>query len=338
MEIDSELGMPIDLSLIPGIFEGDESALYAPRELEKLDPKDQALMKTTGDGQSAKLMTESAFLRRTQYISSEIATTSKAKQIEADRAKRIKDALKIELDPAEQLLAVEKTFDMAQRPLSELKHPAKRGLKAVESWTIMPNFDMYEQSYVNAKFPSNPAPKTKSNTVVNDEDARLEVACMVPRIVDDTIDTPDNDYISYFITDEDTAREMKMKNETPGSAGHVSRYKFVREYDAKKDDGSAEWAFVFNQGSAQYTELGSRMNMRGRRRGTQVTQTNEVIELTLRDLDEQELDERAKRAAMFSREQPIPETVAPGESEPENGEDLESAVANDDSQKMDTDE
>lgn len=303
IELDKELGMPIDLSIIPGLFEGDESALYAPIEPVELDAKDRALLKGPSDTHSGKPMGDSAFLRRTQYISSEITQTNKAKQQEAERAKRIKAALKVELDPREQLAAVEKTFETANQPISELKHPAKRGLKAVQAWSVLPNFDSFEHQYVNAKFPSNPAPRTKSNTVAEDEDPRLEVACMVPRIVDDTIDAPDNDYISYFITDHESALSLKRKNLEGEGVGHQSRYKFVREYDAKKDDGAAEWAITFQGDAAHYLELGSRMNMRGRRRGTQVTQSNEVIEMTMRAIEaDDEKPEQSDALADFGKD------------------------------------
>lgn len=292
MDIDAELGMPIDLSIIPGVFEGDESALFAPRDPVKLDPKDIALLKGTHDIQGAKLTSDSAFLRRTQYISSEIATSSKAKQVEAERAKRVKDAIRVELDPREQLLSVEKTFDLAQQSLENLRHPAKRGLKAVQAWPVVPNFDLSEQQYLNAKFPSNPAPRTKSRNVVSDKDVRLEVACMIPRIVDDTIDAPDNDYISYFIPDEETAQHVKSSNVEGSASGKTSKYGFVREYDARKDDNAAEWALVFHHDEAHYLELSSRMNMRGRRRGAQVTDVNEIIQLDFIDVktDEQPFD------------------------------------------------
>lgn len=322
VDIDAELGMPIDLSLIPGIYEGDESLLYAPAYPERLDPEDQALMKGTTESQGAKLATESAFLRRTQYISSELTSTSKMKQQEAERAKRIKDALKVELDPAEQLLAVEKTFSTARRPLSELKHPAKRGLKATKSWTVLPNFELYDQQYVNAKFPSNPAPRTKSNTTAEDQDPRLEVACMIPRIVDDTIDAPENDYIAYFITDEESAKNLIKNNVHGDGAGTTSRYNFVREYDAKKDDVAGEWAIIFNNDAAQYMELGARMNMRGRRRGTQVTSMNEVVEIELRDLNDDERAEQAIRSNVYAREPVSLESTAEIDRQPTDIQDV----------------
>lgn len=302
MELDAELGMPIDLSLIPGIFEGDESVMYPPTEPIALDPKDQALLKGPNDMQVGKPMADSAFLRRTQYISSEITLSNKAKQQEAERARAIKESLKVELAPIEQLAAVEKTFEAVRQPLSELRHPAKRGLKAVNSWAVLPNFACFDHQYINAKFPSNPAPRTKSNSAAEDEDPRLEVSCMVPRIVDETIEAPDNDYIAYFITDVETAQSLKRKNVEGGGAGDVSRYKFVREYDAKKDDGAAEWAITFKDNVAEYLELGARMNMRGRRRGTQVTQATEVIELTLRDVVEDEKDDESNGLEEFGRD------------------------------------
>lgn len=290
VDVDSELGMPIDLSIIQGLFEGDESALFPIPEVADLDIKDRQLLRNIGDAHTGKLTADVAFLRRTQYISSEIGNTNKAKQQEAEKASKIKAALKIELGPEEQLAAVEKTFQIAQRPIDSLRHPTKKNIKAVKCWPVLPNTGHLDQQYVNAKFPSNPAPKTKSSVVVEDEDPRLEVACLVPRIIDETSSAVDNDYIAYFIPSVEDAVVIANNNAEPGDRTHGATYKFIREYDAKKDDAAAEWAITLEADTALYIELGGRMNMRGRRRGAQVTSTNEVVEVTMRDLNTGEQD------------------------------------------------
>ena len=281
VELDSEMGMPIDLSIIPGVYEGNDSAMLAPGEIVDLDAKDRAITKSTNEAQSNKLSTDVSFLRRTQYISSEIGTTSKLKPQETERLARLASSLQAELEPHEQLAGVERTFSSANESLSSLQHPTKRELKAIQAWPILPDFEHFEQQYVNAKFPTNPAPKAQSMVTVRDEDERLEVACLVPRIIDENSNAPENDYIAYFLPDLESATQIHRANfgETD-SSNQVSKYHFVREYDAKKEESAAEWAISMHaDGLAHYIELNGRMNMRGRRRGGQVTDTHEVVEM-----------------------------------------------------------
>lgn len=287
MEIDSELGMPLDLSIVPGIFEGDYTAMFPEADVIELDPKDKILTRSITDNTTGKLTGDVAFLRRTQYISSEIALTTKMKAQESSKQAQLKASVKVELDPEEQLKAIETTFEAMKSSISSLSHPTKRDLRPVCSWDVVPDLEHAEQQYVHAKFPSNPAPRSKSNAVSEDEDTRLEVACLVPRIVDETNTTVDNDYIAYFLPDAQSAEEIIKSNHQPDPSHHVpQQYKFVREYDAKKEDGGSEWAISLRDGKAFYVELGGRMNMRGRRRGAQVTNPHEIVEISMRSADD----------------------------------------------------
>ncbi|KAI7083000.1 hypothetical protein KC317_g16712, partial [Hortaea werneckii] len=45
IEADAELGMPIDLIGVPGIFEGDNRAIFTSETPQPIDPKDKQLLK-----------------------------------------------------------------------------------------------------------------------------------------------------------------------------------------------------------------------------------------------------------------------------------------------------
>lgn len=144
VEIDSELGMPLDLVHVPKIFEGDDSGLFAvPRRLDErslmmlsdfrtairamdpippLDPRDRLLMRpATALGKTNVRATGSAaavsFLRRTEYISAEQSrSTFKSggnteRMMAASRAKRA--SRPEDHDPVRILQAVLKGFDVA---------------------------------------------------------------------------------------------------------------------------------------------------------------------------------------------------------------------------------
>lgn len=283
MEIDAELGMPIDLSLVPSVFEGDERNMLAPQEQMDLDTKDRVITRSTTEAQTTKLQNDVSFLRRTQYISSEVATTSRSKAQESLHTAKLEGSIKNDLEPKHQVAAIERTFASANTSITNLQHPTKRELRAIQAWPILPDLEHYEQQYVNAKFPNNPAPKTQSMLAAQDEDQRLEVAVLVPRIIDENSTAPDNDYIAYFLPDQDSAGKIQAAcGTTTADFEQTSQYKFVREYDAKKEDSAAEWAINMHQnGLASYVELNGRMNMRGRRRGGQVTSPHETVELRL---------------------------------------------------------
>ncbi|KAH0296798.1 Paf1 complex protein, partial [Aureobasidium melanogenum] len=78
IEADAELGMPIDLVGLPGVFDGDESAIMAQDPPPSLHPKDRALLKPLSAlGKPTAMNNGVSFLRRTEYISSNAAAVQR---------------------------------------------------------------------------------------------------------------------------------------------------------------------------------------------------------------------------------------------------------------------
>ncbi|ORY81602.1 RNA polymerase II-associated [Protomyces lactucae-debilis] len=245
VEADSELGMHMDLSLLPGIFEGEESAMYAPDVPEELDPKDRALLKT--DIGQQKLSTDVSFLRRTQYISSDAASAAKIKQAEKDKAARHQADLEFALDPLQQIAAIEDTFTAASGELESLRHPTRKDLRAVEVFPVFPDTPSIQQQWCNAKFATNPAPRAKSNSKMDDTDLRLDVAAILPKVIEEA----DDDYLSYFLPSYETAEQIRQANDRSTSADNVHRLDSIRDYDAKRDQHEDDYMFVFNTDMAK---------------------------------------------------------------------------------------
>lgn len=69
-----------------------------------------------------------------------------------------------EIDPADRdgrAAAIAATFDAAHIPLSELRHPTKRGVTAVESFDLLPDADLWANEYDLVRFGEDPANRGK---------------------------------------------------------------------------------------------------------------------------------------------------------------------------------
>ena len=65
-----------------------------------------------------------------------------------------------ELDPLDRdgrAAAIAATFDAAHIPLSELRHPTKRGVTAVESFDLLPDDDLWANEYDLVRFGEDPS-------------------------------------------------------------------------------------------------------------------------------------------------------------------------------------
>lgn len=141
IEADAELGMPIDLVGMPGIFDGDEScksylrgtlcllirvdllcaAIQAPLAIPPVHPKDKSLLRPLAElGKPAFNPAGYSFLRRTEYISTDAKARAEAnanaaktsgKLPAASKARKPIDASKE--DPLSILRSTVKGFDLA---------------------------------------------------------------------------------------------------------------------------------------------------------------------------------------------------------------------------------
>ncbi|KAF7563790.1 hypothetical protein G7046_g291 [Stylonectria norvegica] len=164
IEADAELGMPLDLVGMPGIFDSDESSIQAPAHPHALHPHDRPLLRPIAAlGKSKVAEANVSFLRRTEYISSSSTkrhdgATPRALLSKA-QARRVVDAA------ADSPLAIkrkiDKGFELAEADLKDpkrVKHPSKRHLKLVDASPLIPDLDAFPDSgaYVTLKFLTNP--------------------------------------------------------------------------------------------------------------------------------------------------------------------------------------
>ncbi|KAL1635022.1 hypothetical protein SLS58_010474 [Diplodia intermedia] len=185
VEADAELGMPIDLVGLPGVFEGDDSVLLASDEPVSLHPHDRALLRPLSTlGKPSSLAGGVSFLRRTEYMTaagggghSGLRDPGKRS---APKRKKQTDAEKNE--PINILRSILKGFDIAypqdaykgpdtvqnlrgeeitaeeRRAWDHPKHPLNPSLKLVDSYPILPDLEAVTETggYIVAKFQTNP--------------------------------------------------------------------------------------------------------------------------------------------------------------------------------------
>ncbi|KAJ9649726.1 hypothetical protein H2199_000505 [Coniosporium tulheliwenetii] len=146
IEADAELGMPIDLVGLPGVFEGDESVIHGAIDPPPAHPNDRPLLRPLSMlGKSSALNTGVSFLRRTEYITS--------------AARWLRGA---EISPEE------------RAAWNHPRHPSKPDVQLLDAYPILPDPDALPLSggYMVCKFISNPG---TSNDAYDD---RLDVAVL----------------------------------------------------------------------------------------------------------------------------------------------------------------
>ncbi len=203
IEADAELGMPIDLVGIPGVFDGDERAIMARPGPQKIHPADKELLKPLSAlGKGAGAAGSVSFLRRTEYTSSQgsqqfSSSTSKDLLYLRNDPKRRKLSINKD-DPINIIRNVVKGFDIAYprdayrgeentanirgaaitdaeaRAWSNPKHPSNPDLQLLDSYPILPDLDALPSTacFLLAKFITNPVASSKNY------DTRLDAAIL----------------------------------------------------------------------------------------------------------------------------------------------------------------
>ncbi|KAL1843768.1 hypothetical protein VTJ49DRAFT_7478 [Mycothermus thermophilus] len=175
IEADAELGMPLDLVGMPGVFDGDESSIQAPAQPPPVHPHDRLLLRPLSTLGKPKLgETAVSFLRRTEYISSaqlkpkpvdniflKSSSSAAAKRPEKRKASPEPD----KGTPAWIRRRIERSFEVAAAQLADrtrVKHPSKRNLRVVDAFPVLPDLEAFPDSgaYVTVKFSTNPVTTT----------------------------------------------------------------------------------------------------------------------------------------------------------------------------------
>ncbi|KAI1365219.1 RNA polymerase II-associated [Xylaria arbuscula] len=174
IEADGELGMPLDLVGMPGVFDGDESSIQASSKtpsLHSLHPQDRVLLRplqTLGKPKTADAAV--SFLRRTEYISSVTAKTKHdagpLRSLNPSALRRPAKRPSPEPDkdsPAYVKRKIDQSFSVAAAHVKDknrVKHPTKRSLKLVDSYPMIPDLEAFPDygGYFTIKFTNNPVP------------------------------------------------------------------------------------------------------------------------------------------------------------------------------------
>lgn len=201
IRLNDDLGMPMNLANLP-----DKNTIYGLKSNGTnlpLHPSDQLLL--ADPSKNIKTKSDSvSFLRRTQYISSDIQNQQKS-AIKTTNIKRDD-----ELDPKVQLKEVEDMFEVLSPDLSTIKHPTKKHLKAKKVWNFLPDTSMLDQSYYDVKFTSSASiskSRDKSkNPIKSIKDPRLLTAIFRELEVNST-----TKLVSFYLASSEDAEKIKDK-------------------------------------------------------------------------------------------------------------------------------
>ncbi|AEO69479.1 uncharacterized protein THITE_2119942, partial [Thermothielavioides terrestris NRRL 8126] len=177
IEADAELGMPLDLVGMPGVFDGDESSIQAPAQPPPVHPRDRLLLRPLSTLGKPKIGdTAVSFLRRTEYISSGQARPKPTDHLflkpSSGNAVKRPEKRKVSPEPDRGTPAwikrrIEKSFEAAAAQLADrtrVKHPSKRNVKVVDAFPVLPDLEAFPDSgaYVTVKFSTNPVSSSDS--------------------------------------------------------------------------------------------------------------------------------------------------------------------------------
>ncbi|KAK2912345.1 RNA polymerase II-associated factor 1 homolog isoform X1 [Channa argus] len=298
-----DLGVTIDL-INPDTYRIDPNILLDPADEKLLEEDIQAPSSSKRSQQHAKVV---PWMRKTEYISTEFNRYGVSNEkVEVKIGVSVKQQFteeEIYKDRDSQISAIEKTFEDAQKSISQ--HYSKPRVTPVEILPVFPDFKMWINPCAQVIFDSDPAPK--------DISAPAGVEMMSQAMIRGMMDEEGNQFVAYFLPNEDTLRKRKRDFEegVDYMPEDLYDYKIAREYNwnvkNKASKGYEEnYFFIFRDGDGvYYNELETRVRLSKRRAkaGAQST-TNAVLVCKHRDMNEKELEAQEARKAQLENHEP----------------------------------
>ncbi|CCD23518.1 Paf1p NDAI_0B04840 [Naumovozyma dairenensis CBS 421] len=304
INLNDDLGMPLDLIQIPNLLNNaDTKYLYGLTENNNniiLHQKDRVLLRDPRIDRLTKTdISKVTFLRRTEYVSSTIAShannngTSTATMIKKrTRSEEDEDEL---LNASQILQKVENKFEAMHTAnstddLSGLKHPIKKKIHAVKTWNLLPDTAAMDQSYFTLRLVGSAAlDKQEKNKLA------LSTAIFRP------VELEEDEWISMYTTDKSNSKiisqSMEKNIDDVKSNASVNddedddktfKFKRLRDFDMKQvpnlnpsvNQAFGELAIMLNneKGIAYYKPLRPRIELRRRR-------VNDVFKPLVRQYD-----------------------------------------------------
>ncbi|XP_061538566.1 RNA polymerase II-associated factor 1 homolog [Phycodurus eques] len=298
-----DLGVTIDL-INPDTYRIDPNILLDPADEKLLEEDIQAPSSSKRSQQHAKVV---PWMRKTEYISTEFNRYGVSNEkVEVKIGVSVKQQFteeEIYKDRDSQISAIEKTFEDAQKPI--VQHYSKPRVTPVEVLPAFPDFKMWINPCAQVIFDSDPAPKDMSGPA--------GVEMMSQAMIRGMMDEEGNQFVAYFLPNEDTLRKRKRDFEEglDYMPDDLYDYKIAREYNwnvkNKASKGYEEnYFFIFRDGDGvYYNELETRVRLSKRRAkaGAQST-TNAVLVCKHRDMNEKELEAQEARKAQLENHEP----------------------------------
>uniref|UniRef100_A0A7N8XSC4 RNA polymerase II-associated factor 1 homolog n=1 Tax=Mastacembelus armatus TaxID=205130 RepID=A0A7N8XSC4_9TELE len=290
-----DLGVTIDL-INPDTYRIDPNILLDPADEKLLEEDIQAPSSSKRSQQHAKVV---PWMRKTEYISTEFNRYGVSNEkVEVKIGVSVKQQFteeEIYKDRDSQISAIEKTFEDAQKLVSE------HALHLLHF--IFPQ--MWINPCAQVIFDSDPAPKDISGPA--------GVEMMSQAMIRGMMDEEGNQFVAYFLPNEDTLRKRKRDFEDglDYMPDDLYEYKIAREYNwnvkNKASKGYEEnYFFIFRDGDGvYYNELETRVRLSKRRAkaGAQST-TNAVLVCKHREMNEKELEAQEARKAQLENHEP----------------------------------
>uniref|UniRef100_A0A9J8CL89 RNA polymerase II-associated factor 1 homolog n=2 Tax=Cyprinus carpio TaxID=7962 RepID=A0A9J8CL89_CYPCA len=298
-----DLGVTIDL-INPDTYRIDPSILLDPADEKLLEEEIQAPSSSKRSQQHAKVV---PWMRKTEYISTEFNRYGVSNEkVEVKIGVSVKQQFteeEIYKDRDSQIAAIEKTFEDAQKSIAQ--HYSKPRVTPVEVLPVFPDFKMWINPCAQVIFDSDPAPK--------DVSAPAGVDMMSQAMIRGMMDEEGNQFVAYFLPNEDTMRKRKrdVEEDLEYMPDELYDYKIAREYNwnvkNKASKGYEEnYFFIFRDGDGvYYNELETRVRLSKRRAkvGAQ-SSTNAVLVCKHRDMNEKELEAQEARKAQLENHEP----------------------------------
>lgn len=309
-----DLGVTIDL-INPDTYRIDPNVLLDPADEKLLEEEIQAPTSSKRSQQHAKVV---PWMRKTEYISTEfnrygISNEKPEVKIGVSVKQQFTEE-EIYKDRDSQITAIEKTFEDAQKSISQ--HYSKPRVTPVEVMPVFPDFKMWINPCAQVIFDSDPAPKDTSGA------AALEM--MSQAMIRGMMDEEGNQFVAYFLPVEETLKKRKrdQEEEMDYAPDDVYDYKIAREYNwnvkNKASKGYEEnYFFIFREGDGvYYNELETRVRLSKRRAKAGVQSgTNALLVVKHRDMNEKELEAQEARKAQLENHEPEEEEEEEMEAE-----------------------
>lgn len=272
IRLNDDLGMPLNLISLPEketVNGLKNNGMNLP-----LHPSDQLILADPSKTIKTKSDTVS-FLRRTQYISSDIQNSQKANNVSRIQVKKDDG-----LDPKTQLKTIEDMFEAPAVDLSSIRHPTKKHLKAKKVWNFLPDTSMLDQSYYDVKFMSS-ASISKNKDKSKDSIKSMTDPRLLTSLFREIELNKSTKLVSFYLTDNANAEIVKQKidDETENAPiddneleeilkdpSNSSVYKKQRDYDGtvKPIDPLRQLVITFDEktNNAYYVPVSGKLELK----------------------------------------------------------------------------